>query len=66
MDLGFVVLCIFDHSNKTPNQIQQSIIKFYYFVVQTLLSVCTTSNKILRLIVVSGWVFYLSDQMDVT
>ena len=26
--LRFVVPCIFSHSNKTPNQMQQSIVKF--------------------------------------
>jgi hypothetical protein len=129
VNLGFVVPCIFNHSNKTPNQMQQSIVKFYYLVVQTLLNMfralpcpsgncrcslwfpyecgggCVLShgwlrthppphshgnqrlqrqfdgllmmgmvmpetcwavsvqqiNKILRLIVASSWVFYLSD-----
>jgi hypothetical protein len=28
MDLGFVVPCIFKYSNKTPNQMQQSVVKF--------------------------------------
>ena len=37
-NLGFVVPCIFNHSNKTPNQTQQSIVKCYCFVVQTLLN----------------------------
>jgi len=56
---------------------QQSIVKFYCFVVQTLLNmfrsllcpssrarptaVVRQSNKILRLIVASSWVFYLCD-----
>ena len=38
-NLGFVVPCIFSHSNKTPNQMQQSIVKCYCFVVQTLLNI---------------------------
>jgi hypothetical protein len=38
LNLGFVVSCIFNNSNKTPNQKQQSIVKFYCFVVQTLLN----------------------------
>jgi len=37
-NLGFVVPCIFNHSNKTPNKMQQSVVKFYCFVVQTLLN----------------------------
>jgi hypothetical protein len=28
INLGFVVPCIFKYSNKTPNQMQQSIVKF--------------------------------------
>jgi hypothetical protein len=35
MNLGFVVPCIFNPSNKTPNYMQQSIVKFDCFVVQT-------------------------------
>ena len=38
MNLEFVVPCIFSHSNKTPNWMQQSLVKFYCFVVQTLLN----------------------------
>ena len=39
---------------------QQSIVKFYCFVVQTLSVSVRQSNKILRLIVAPSWVFYLS------
>jgi len=35
VNVGFVVPCIFNHSNKTPNWMQQSVVKFYCFVVQT-------------------------------
>jgi hypothetical protein len=31
-----------DNSNKTPNQMQQSIVKFYCFVVQTMLNMFRT------------------------
>jgi hypothetical protein len=27
-NLGFVVLCILKYSNKTPNQMQKSVVKF--------------------------------------
>jgi hypothetical protein len=27
LNLGFVVSCIFKYSNKTPNQMQQSVVK---------------------------------------
>ena len=48
-NLGFVVPCIFNHSNKTPNQMQQSIVKFYCFVVQTLLNMEVFSAVVPRL-----------------
>jgi hypothetical protein len=38
LNLRFVVPCVFNHSNKTPNKMQQLILKFYCFVVQTLLN----------------------------
>jgi hypothetical protein len=28
INVGFVVPCIFKYSNKTPNQMQQSVVKF--------------------------------------
>jgi hypothetical protein len=31
--LGFVIPCLFNHSNRTQNYMQQSIVKFYCFVV---------------------------------
>ena len=58
--LGFVVPCIFNHSNKTSNQLQQSIVKFYCFVVQTLLNMfrallCPSSGASQTAVAASGF-----------
>ena len=58
--LGFVVPCIFSHSNKAPNQMQQSIVKFYCFVVQTLINtfralLCPSSGARQTAVAASGF-----------
>jgi hypothetical protein len=60
MFLGFVVPCMFNHSNKTPNQMQQSSAKFYFFVVQTLLNMfralpCPSSGARQSAVAASGF-----------
>jgi hypothetical protein len=66
--LGFVVPSIFNHSNKTPNQMQQSIAKFYCFVVQTLLNMfralqCPSSGARQTAVAASG--FRMNVQVEV-
>jgi len=59
-NLGFVVPCIFNPSNKTPNAMQQSNVKFYCFVVQTLLNMfraflCPSSGALQTAVATSGF-----------
>jgi hypothetical protein len=59
--LGFVVPCIFNHSNKTPNYMQQSIVKFYCFVEQTLFNMfrallCLSSGARQTAVAASGFI----------
>jgi hypothetical protein len=66
--LGFVVPCIINHSNKTPNQMQQSIVKFYCSVIQTLLNVfrlslCPSSGDRQTAVAASG--FCMNVEVDV-
>ena len=60
MTLGFVVPCIFCHSNKTPNKMQQSNLKFYCLVVQTLFNMfrallCPSSGARQTAVAASGF-----------
>jgi len=66
--LGFVVPCIFNNSNKTPDYIQQSIVKCYCFVVQTLLNMfravlCPSSGA--RQTAVAAFGFRMNVEVDV-
>jgi len=59
-NLRFAVPCIFNHSNKTPNQMQQSVVKFYCFVVHTLLNMfrallCPSSGARQTAVATSGF-----------
>jgi len=46
---------------KTPNYMQQSIVKFIALSYRHCAVSVRQSNRILQLIVASSWVFYLSD-----
>jgi hypothetical protein len=55
-------------SNKTPNQMQQSVVKFYCFVIQTLLNVfraslCPSSGAHQTAVAASG--FRMNVEVDV-
>jgi hypothetical protein len=61
-------ISIGNHSNKIPNYIQQSIVKFYYFVLQTLLNMfrallCPSSGARQTAVVASG--FRVNMEVDV-
>jgi hypothetical protein len=66
--LGFVVPCIFNHSNRTPNLMQKLNVKFYCFVVQTLLNMfrallCPSSGASQTAVAASG--FRMNVEVDV-
>jgi hypothetical protein len=69
-NLGFVVPCIFifNHSNKTPNEMQQSSAKCCYFAVQILLNMfrallCPSSGARQTAVAASG--FRINVEVDV-
>jgi len=63
VNLGFVVLCIFNHSNKNTQLDATINHKIYCFVVQTLLNMfralpCPSSGARETAVAASGFIFY--------